>query len=370
MIQIDRTFQSRFLVAGCLVISTCTFSAAQEVPESASRTQRKSQQKSDDAVALPEPEQAEPGNPSDRQTAGNSSRRHALIVVGLPGDQENRDKFAQITTSLQKWLSGFAGVGPNDITMLDGSEPGDKRLAANQESIRSVAKGLTSEIAADESLWVFLIGHGSIDNRHGWFHLPGPDMNAEQWASLFADVKASEQVFWLMHSGSGRFLKPFSLPGRTVITATDAEEVNLTRFPEAFIQVVNNRQEAGKSAADKDAGDDVSRASVDKTPVKQTAKQPGNVRDLFLQVSDEVRRSFDKDNVLATEHAQLDDNGDGMGTESNQLADFAPDSASSGAAGAVIDGLRAAKITFTPVPPLTPQQPTDGSATNDTESQR
>ncbi len=291
-------------------------------------------------------------------------RRRVLMVIGLSGDQENRDRFARIATSLQEWLIGFAGVERSDITLLEGVEAGEDRLAASQESIRRVAERLTSEIATDESLWVFLMGHGSVDDRHGWFHLPGPDLNAEQWASLFADVKASEQVFWLMHSGSGRFLRPFSLPGRTVITATDEQEVNLTRSPEAFIEVVTDREDAEGLSDEVVVGDDGTNTSADET----LTKQPGNVRDLFLRVSGQVRRSFDEDNALATEHAQLDDNGDGIGTESIELANSAPDSANSGAAGAVIDGLRAANVTFTPLSP-TPAT-TDESDPTDAEPQR
>ncbi|MCA9135448.1 MAG: hypothetical protein KDB00_01780 [Planctomycetales bacterium] len=286
-------------------------------------------------------EQARQEQSLDQVAPVDPIRRRVLIVIGLSGDQENHDRFAKVSSGLQDWLTEFAGVKRNDMTVLQGSDAaGQVHLAATQENIRRVTERLTSEIGADESLWVFLIGHGSVDNRHGWFHLPGPDMNAQQWASLFADVKASEQVFWLTHSASGRFLKPFSLPGRVVITATDDTEVNQTRFPDAFLQVVTNQS------------------------AEPGVTQPSNALTLFLRVCDQVRRSFDENNSVATEHAQLDDNGDGKGSEWNQLAGSATDSAGSAAA-AVVDGLRAAAVRFTPLP----QQPKpDESEEADTES--
>ena len=42
--------------------------------------------------------------------------------------------------------------------------------------------------------------------------------------------------------------------------------------------------------------------------------------DLFQAVRDEVQRRFDSDKRLSTEHAQLDDNGDGRGSESFEPA--------------------------------------------------
>ncbi len=81
--------------------------------------------------------------------------------------------------------------------------------------------------------------------RQGFLHLPGPDLSSTQWAGLFADSKATEQVFWLTHAGSGSFVKPMSLPGRIVIAATDAEgEVNETKFPHALAEIMQGQLDA------------------------------------------------------------------------------------------------------------------------------
>ncbi|QDV42888.1 hypothetical protein Enr13x_27390 [Stieleria neptunia] len=284
------------------------------------------------------------------------SRRHALIVVGLPGDQAHRERFDATVRVWRDWMVKIAGVDSDDILVLDGREASADRLPATQENIRSVTKQLVQRIRHDESLWVFWIGHGNQDRRHGWFHLPGPDLNAAQWAAMFAELKAGEQVFWLTHSASGSFLKPFSLPGRIVISATDDGEINETRFPRQLADIMTQQLTERTTAATE---------AAETVPPTDPAEAPAvSVLELFRRTADQVGRSFDEDHLLPTEHAMLDDNGDGVGTEVTDLATIDLQSGNSTAAQAVIDGLLAAEtIITTPEPPPTPDDSVAPTAT-------
>jgi hypothetical protein len=85
-----------------------------------------------------------------------------------------------------------------------------------------------------------------------------------------------------------------------VVTATATDgEVNETEFPQALATV------AGKptAAIDKDGDGRVSLA------------------ELFVAFTAEVDARFAADERAPTEHAQLDDDGDGRGTEAGDLAD-------------------------------------------------
>ncbi|MDV6031292.1 MAG: hypothetical protein F9B45_14555 [Phycisphaera sp. RhM] len=280
------------------------------------------------------------------------NRRHALIVVGLPGGPTHRERFEAILQIWQDWLVELAGVDSADIIVLDGRDATEDRLPATQESIRSVTEQLVERLGDDESLWVFWLGHGNQDRRHGWFHLPGPDMNAAQWAAMFAELKAGEQVFWMTHSASGSFIKPFSLPGRIVISATDDGEINEPRFSRQLADVMT-QQLAANTNAESTA-----------EPTVPATDSPVSVLDLFGRTADRVGRSFDEDQLLPTEHALLDDNGDGVGTEVAELAAIDTQSIHSTAAQAVIDGLLAARtIITTPEPPPTPDDSADPAAT-------
>ena len=107
---------------------------------------------------------------------------------------------------------------------------------------------------------------------------------------LFTGIKSQEQVIWMTHSASGWFLKPLSAKGRIVITATAAgEEYNETEFPHALAAIT------GKLKAKTDA--------------------KISVLELYKHTVAEVEARFAADKRVPTEHAQLDDNGDGVGTE-------------------------------------------------------
>src|SRR5262249_37457282 len=148
-------------------------------------------------------------------------------------------------------------------------------------------------------LWVFFVGHADYDGQHAYFHLPGRDLNEKRLGQLFAGIRCREQIFFLTTTVSGWFLKALSAKNRIVITATAADEgFNETEFPEALATV------CGRSLAQLDSNKD-GRVSV---------------LELFQHTVAEVNARFAADKRIPTEHAQLDDNGDGLGTEEPALA--------------------------------------------------
>ena len=89
-------------------------------------------------------------------------------------------------------------------------------------------------------------------------------------------------------------MKLLSKPGRVVIAATEADaEVNETEFPYALAKVLEG------SAKDNDADSD---GQV-------------SLAELFPKVVAATNERFTMDKRLPTEHAQLDDDGDGRGSE-------------------------------------------------------
>jgi hypothetical protein len=217
-------------------------------------------------------------------------------VVGLPGDAEHEQLFSQVAEQWRDALSQSLRFAAADIHVLFG-KAGKAGLAAEPASpacIKARLATLQQKVAAEDRLWVFLLGHGNYDGEHAYFHLPGHDLSAEEWARLFAPIKCREQVFWLTMPASGWFLRPLSAKGRIVITATLAEdEFNETEFPQALATVLKRP-----------------RAQLDTSKDGQVS-----VLELFQQTVAEVNARFQMDNRVPTEHALLDDNGDGLGTE-------------------------------------------------------
>ena len=77
---------------------------------------------------------------------------------------------------------------------------------------------------------------------------------------------------------------------------------------------------------------------------------PISVLSLFRAATEQVNQAFDGEQLVPTEHAQLDDNGDGMGTE---IADLSPESndqtidqldKQTDASLSLLDGVRASRV--------------------------
>jgi hypothetical protein len=234
-----------------------------------------------------------------------TSKGHALILVGLPGDEEHEKLFATVTRAWRDWLTGPLGFAAADVRVLFGRDgkQGLAKGAATRAAVEREVAALKQALRPDDRLWVFVLGHADHDGERAAFHLPGPDLRAEELGQLFAGISCREQVFWMTTSASGWFLRPLSAKGRIVVAATAAdEESNETEFPQALAAVA--KLPLARLDSDKDG--------------------KVSVLELYRHTVAEVEARFAADKRVPTEHAQLDDNGDGVGTE-DPLPDRAKD---------------------------------------------
>lgn len=293
--------------------------------------------------------------PPDAATTGRSAgKRVALIVVGLPGDEPHAELFRATGEAWVNWLTKTLAFEPDNVIVLSGREVRDESAAGNRgpatlKSVESRVAALKQSLSADDALWVFFLGHANDEDGHAAFHLPGPDLDDRKAGDWFSGFACREQIFWLTNTCSGYFLKPLSQSGRIVITATVPDaEINETEFPQALVTT------AQRNPKELDADGD----------------RRLSVAELFDAVVREVDARFAADLRIATEHALLDDNGDGRGTEAADLArpisstSNSPENAQPEAAGR--DGLFAASVFLpirqwpaaeTPVDPEAPPEP-------------
>src|SRR5262249_44380339 len=125
-------------------------------------------------------------------------------------------------------------------------------------------------------------------------NIPGPDLDEREFGKLFEGIEAREQVFFLTTSASGFFVKPLAARGRVTIAATEPDrEANETLFPLALADVLANPPEG--IGRDRDG-------SV-------------TLLEVYLAVVADVMKRYVDAEDLPTEHARLDDNGDGHGSE-------------------------------------------------------
>jgi hypothetical protein len=226
--------------------------------------------------------------------------RHALILCGHPGDAEHVKSFTETVRKLGDGLAKTIGIPRERQHILFGADrPRDLPAAtgpATREAVVAKVAEVRAALSPEDGLWVICLGHCHHDGRKAWWNLPGPDLSAAEFGNLFADIPCREQVFVMAMSLSGYFVGPLSRRDRVVIAATEADaETNETTFPAVFAQVLTN----GLTLADHD---------VDKDGKL-------SLFDLYVVVAKEIAQNYASAEQLATEHAQLDDDGDGVGHE-------------------------------------------------------
>jgi hypothetical protein len=167
-----------------------------------------------------------------------------------------------------------------------------------------------------------MIGHGTYDGRSARFNLIGPDLTAEELARLLQPFSRPIIVINTA-SCSGPFLPALSGPDRIIITATRSGfESSATRFGPQIAQAIVDPN-----------------ADLDKDG--QTS-----LLEAFLVASKRTADAYRSAGRLATEHALLDDNGDGLGTPADWFSGLRPTRRAQG--GKDLDGYRAHQIHLVP----------------------
>jgi hypothetical protein len=242
---------------------------------------------------------AQPSVPPQSNQNSSSSRtsrpavdrnKYAVIINGASGEAAYAGKFAQWTQALRTALAGRYGFAEDRVKVLTEKPVAGSAVPATAEEVKKTFASLRTELNADQALFLFLIGHGSFDGKEAKFNLVGPDLSAAEYHGLLSSLPTKRVVILNMSSSSGEFIKALSAKGRVIITATrSGQETNATRFTEFFI--------AALGAADSDTDQD-GRISV----LEAFTYANRLTADFYLRAG-----------RLATEHALLEDNGDGIG---------------------------------------------------------
>jgi hypothetical protein len=207
--------------------------------------------------------------------AANSS---ALIISGVPGDDEHAQRFQKWTDTTQKILVEKFGFSPDHVVVL-----ADKKSAADE--IRKAFAQIREQIKPGDTFFLFMIGHGSYEDSYK-FNIFGPDLTAEDYNKLISTLNASRVVIVNATSASGGSIDALSGKNRVVITATKSGmEGNETMFYQYFLAALQSPE------ADEDKDQKIS------------------VWEAFKYAANEVDRYYKDEGRLMTEHAEISDNG-------------------------------------------------------------
>ncbi len=235
-----------------------------------------------------------------------TDRPTVIVVVGAAGEDEFGKEFAE---SARRWQSActtggasFLAIGLTNAAGTNDAEQLQQVLA--REATNSVAE-----------LWLVFLGHGTWDGKEAKFNLRGPDLAAHELVALLNRFTRPVAII-NSASASAPFIKSLSHTNRVVITSTrSGAEENYSRFGRYISEAIA----ASSADLDKDG---------------QTS-----LLEAFLIASRHVTEFYKAEGRLATEHALLDDNGDGLGTPADWFRGVR--AVKTPTPGAAIDGVRA-----------------------------
>ena len=232
-----------------------------------------------------------------------------ILVAGAPGEQEYGSNFLR---QVDLWTATAARAQVKALSIgLDA--PTQKN---DRERLRELLSAQLQE--TNQPLWVVFIGHGTFDGAEARFNLRGPDVSATEMADWLRPLRRP-LVFIDTTSASAPFLNKLSGTNRVIITATrSGNEQNFARFGEFFAEAL------------KDADSDLDKDGQ------------VSLLEAFLSASARVAEFYKTERRLATEHALLDDNGDGLGTPADWFRGVRAIKKAEGTAG--VDGARAHQI--------------------------
>ncbi|TWU48818.1 hypothetical protein Poly51_47220 [Rubripirellula tenax] len=246
-----------------------------------------------------------------RADTDNGNAPEIVVVIGASGNDEYAKDFLE-------WVEDWKRVAIVSNAKLTTIGHDDDR-----DSKAQLQQWLTERSAESEApLWMVMIGHGTFANDLAKFNLNGPDVTSAELAGWLNSIDRPLVVVNCA-SASGPFVNRLSAPNRIVVTATKSgSEQNFARFGKYFAAAVASPD------TDLDHDDEVS------------------VQEAFLKASDEVKRFYDSESRIATEHALVDDNGDGKGTPAKMFRGIRP--IANAKDGSAIDGVNAMRMTLSP----------------------
>jgi hypothetical protein len=226
-------------------------------------------------------------------TAQITPRTHVLIVTGASGEPRFAQQFHALAMRLRATVTTKFGVPDSQVIYLAEQTTPDPRVISGRSTKEGVIQAIDrikARAANGDAVFILLIGHGTSDGEQSRFNVPGADMSDHDFKAQLDKLSNQSVAFINAASASGDFVKRLSAKNRVVVTATKSGfERNETTFAEHFVTAY------AKDGADTDKDGRVS------------------LLEAFVYARREVQRAYESANKLQTEHAMLDDDGDGTG---------------------------------------------------------
>jgi hypothetical protein len=216
-----------------------------------------------------------------RAAEPSTDRPTVLVVAGAPGETE----FASVFENEAKVWKGLGALAGAKLLAIGTDAAG---TTSDRERLKEVLAAEPKDGPAE--FWIVLAGHGTFDGNEAKFNLRGPDVSASELAEWLKPFHRPLAIIDTS-SSSAPFLTKLNGLNRVVVTSTRSGfEQNYSRFGSYFAEAMADPQ----SDLDKDG--------------------QVSLLEAFLSAARRTTEFYKTEGRLATEHALLDDNGDGLGT--------------------------------------------------------
>ncbi len=218
---------------------------------------------------------------------------YGFIVCGSGGEQEYQEKFAGWGKRLRNVLIEKCDFSAANLFLLTEfpDQASQYQYHTDLDIIRRLFFRLKGRITNNDNLCIFLIGHGSYLNNEIKLHIPRTDLTATELNNLAGSTDPSKIILLNTASCSAGFINVLSGENSILCTATKSvDEINATEYMEFFIQGL----EEGNADTNRD----------ERISFLEACR---HAAELTLQW-------YENQGIIPTEHAILDDNGDGLGT--------------------------------------------------------
>jgi hypothetical protein len=222
------------------------------------------------------------------------ARTHVLIVAGIGGTAQFRESFHAEASKIYTALTEQHGIPTDDVVYLGERvdvAPGMISEQSTRANVLKVLGEIAQRAGTNDRLLVILIGHGTESNGESQLNLPGPDLTPSDFQLASIAFPTQQLALVLTGSAGGGWVRPLAGPNRIIISATrSSREQNATRFGQFFADAI-----AGEGA-DLDHDGRIS------------------LLEAFIYARQEVARHYSNENLMLSEHAVLEDDGDGQGS--------------------------------------------------------
>lgn len=258
---------------------------------------------------------AQPAEATPAPVAARATQPTAIVVLGAGGETPYEETFGK---QAALWKDGAVRGGARLISVGD-----DAVVAGAPDDLTRVKAAIAAEPReGTEPLWLILLGHGTFDGKVAKFNLRGPDLTATE---LALDLQPFKRPLVIINaaSASAPFMNLLKGPDRIVVTSTrSGYQQNYARFGLYLAEAIADP-----------------RGDVDKDG--QTS-----VLEAYLSAANSVAEFYKTEARLATEHALLDDTGDGRGTPADWFRGVR--AVRRPAEGVALDGIRAHQVHLVP----------------------